>query len=157
VDPVGADLAAIKAQLAEINTKLTALIQHQQHLESKLSCQTQRDSLDFVLTDADAWFRDLLRIPHLGLSQRNDVFAILFADRNKLASDEKLLHLKLSGSDRLITACAQHIENGLKPYLGAQLAQNVRDFYATYKTAAVELLIARVDVMAVYHSHFLAT
>lgn len=154
VDPVGADLAAIKAQLAEISNKLSTLISHQQHLEAKLNCEVQRSSLDFVLTDAQAWFGDLLRVPGQSLEDRSKTFESLWNDRNKMTSDALLLHTKLSGADRLITSCAQHIENGLKPYLGAALAQNVRDFYAMYKTAAVELLVARVDVMAVFPGRF---
>jgi hypothetical protein len=155
VDPVGAGLAQIQAQLAEIERRLTELVDKQDALEQHLNCVTQRVALEHVLSDAESWFstlRGAANIPQP--SAREAAFARLFNNYEAMVSDQKHLHRALIGSDGVIRACAKHIETGLKPYLSAALADDVENFYSVYRTAAAELLIVRVNMMALHTEQF---
>jgi hypothetical protein len=155
VDPVGAGLAQIQAQLAEIERKLTELVEKQDALEQHLNCVTQRVALDHVLSDAESWFSALRGAANNPLpSARETTFARLFNNYDAMVSDQKHLHRALIGADGVIRACARHIETGLKPYISARLADDVDNFYAVYRTAAAELLIVRVNMMALHTDQF---
>ncbi len=155
VDPTGAALAQIQAQLAEINNKLTQLIDHQYALEAKLNCAIQRTALNPALNDVRAWFntlRDQRYVTNLTARQAN--FEALFSERHRMLSAQHLLHNSLIGPDGVIRACAQHIEEGLRPFLSTDLAAEVHDFYAIYHTASAELLIVRANMMALHPENF---
>ena len=156
VDPVGAGLAQIQEQLAEIERKLTELlVDKQDALEQHLNCVTQRVALEHVLSDAESWFSTLRKAANIPQpSARESAFARLFNNYEAMVSDQKHLHRALIGSDGVIRACAKHIETGLKPYVSAALADDVSNFYSVYHTAAAELLIVRVNMMALHTEQF---
>ena len=158
VDPTAYGLAQIQAQLAEIDRKLTELIDHQQALEQHLNCVTQRVALDHVLSDAQASFATLRGAARISQpSERASVFSRLYAHYEAMVSDQNHLHRALEGSDGLIRACAKHIETGLRPYLNATLSDDVNAFYSTYQTAAAELLIVRANMIALHPQQFAST
>jgi hypothetical protein len=155
VDPVGAELARIQEQLAQIEKRLEELVDKQDALEQHLNCVTQRVALEHTLSDAESWFATLRKARNTPEpSARAAAFARLFNNYEAMVSDQKHLHRALIGADGVIRACARHIETGLKPYLSAALADDVDNFYAVYHTAAAELLIVRVNMMALHTEEF---
>lgn len=155
VNPFSAGLGGIQSQLAEITNKLNQLIDHQYALEARLNCAIQRTGLNPVLGDAKAWFntlQDQQNVP--SLTARKDNFALLFTERERMRSDQEHLHLALIGANGAIRACAEHVQIGLRPFFSSDIGNEVNDFYATYHVAAAELLIVRVNLMALYPKHF---
>jgi hypothetical protein len=155
VDPVAHGLAQIEAKLEEIDRKLTQLIDEQQALEQHLNCVVQRTALDHSLSEARAWFARLRGTARTtDLAEREKVFERLFAQYDAMVADQDHLHQALIGSDGLIRACAKHIQSGMRPYLSAQLAIDVNNFYDVYRTAATELLILRSNMIAFHPGQF---
>jgi hypothetical protein len=156
VDPNGAALAQISAQLQEIDRKLAQLIDHQAALGAKLSCEVQRVALSKTLSEVKAWYARLLEAGQLAdPAARVAVLEALYSQYSAMLADQDHIHRLLH--DGLIRACAQHIELSERPYLSAALAYNVHDFYAVYHTAAVELLVVRANMIALHPAHFAPT
>ena len=57
-------------------------------------------------------------------------------------------------SEGLIRACAKHIQEGFRPFVSADLANEVHNFYAIYHIAAAQLLIVRANMMALHPGQF---
>ena len=157
VDPTGAALAAIQEQLAQLDAKLTQLIDHQQALGERLSCEIQRTALGSTLSDIKGWFATL-REQRLVTSQasRQANLESLFGERHRMASAQIYLHDSLVGNNlpNLLRSCARHIEETEKPFLSAYLQREVVNFWSLYRAAAAELLVVRANMVALHPDQF---
>jgi hypothetical protein len=161
VDPTGALLQQISAQLAEINAKLTQLIDHQRALGERLSCESQRTALGSTLSDIQTWYAELRRQgdPTIGQSSRQLNLDDLFAQRTRMESAQHYLHNALIGNNlpNLLRSCAKHLEETEAPFLSAHLEAEVWNFWSLYRTAAAELLVVRANMIALHPERFSAT
>jgi hypothetical protein len=154
LDPGSAQLEAIRSQLAALDAKVTQLVQHQERLEARLNCAIQRTGhLATIVSRAQTSLQTLVDASRLsdvgGRTRRLDS---LYREYNVLTTDQRDLHNRIM--DGALIACAEHIERGMEPWLTSQLAPAVRDFYATYRTAAVSLLVVRTNIIALHPAEF---
>jgi hypothetical protein len=149
LDPTSAHLEAIREQLAQLDAKITELKVHQQHLEARLNCSVQRSGVDSILARAQTNLELLASAQKLSSqSSRQARLNALYNDYGAISSDQLDLHQRLIGSGGVIRACAEHIEQGMRPFLTSKLAPAVHDFYATYEAAAVSMLVVRLNILA---------
>jgi hypothetical protein len=156
VDPTAHGLAQIQEQLAALDRKVSELVSHQDAMEQHLNCVIQRSSVASILSFARTWFERLKNAANLpDLSARATVMERLYGQYDTMTAYQDHLHYALV-NDGLITACAKHIESGMRPYLSARLAYEVRAFYSVYQGAASMLLVLRADMMALHPEQFAA-
>jgi hypothetical protein len=161
VDPTGALLQQISAQLAEINAKLTQLIDHQRALGAQISCETQRVALGPTLNSIQTWYAELRRQgdPTIDQASRQLNLDDLFRQRLEMETAQNHLHNALVGNNLpvMLRACAKHLEEQEAPFLSAHLEAEVWNFWSLYRTAATELLVVRANMIALHPERFAAT
>jgi hypothetical protein len=149
LDPTSAELAAIRDQLTVLDAKITELKLHQERLEARLNCSIQRSGVDSILARAQTSLETLLSAQKLPTqSGRVARLNALYSQYIPLSADQQDIHNRLIGANGVIRACAEHIEQGMRPFLTSKLAAAVHDFYATYEAAAVSLLVVRLNLIA---------
>jgi len=148
IDPTSHELSLIRDQLAALDAKLTELQNYQQAVEHHLNCAVQRTHLHTILASADTHLSALVDVGRLPLlASRVTRLDALYNSYILLSSQQRELHLAVSGADGALRACAKHIEMSQRPFLTSQLAPAVRDFYAAYEAAALSLLTVRVNII----------
>jgi hypothetical protein len=154
-DPQQYGIEQIQAQLAQLDSKLTQLGEHQLKLANQFDCVTQRTELYSVVARAQSQLESVKNALQLPTTEgRAARFDGLFRNYEQMAADQLHLHNALIGPQGVILSCARHMESGMQPYLTASLARNVHDFYATYSTAAAALLVVRAQMMALHPDQF---
>lgn len=144
-DPTGTQLNEIRDQLEQLDRKLDELRAYTASVDARLSCTTQRTHLNTIVASADVHLRELADISTiktesgraLALDRLKGDFLLLGSQNGDLA-----LTLKQGAIDD----CARKIELSERPFLTAQLAQEVNDFYAVYETTHVSLLTVRANL-----------
>ena len=154
-DPTAHGLAQIQEQLAQLDAKITQLGDHQLKLANQFDCVTQRTDLLSVVTRAQSSLQSLTNAVQLtDPAGRAARFERMFQQLEAMQADQLHIHQALVGPQGVILSCARFIESGYSPYLNSSLATTVHDFYATYKAAAVALVIVRANLMALHPEQF---
>jgi hypothetical protein len=157
VDPTAHALAQIQEQLAQLDAKLTELIDHQRLLGERLSCESQRVALGGTLAEIKSWYASLREQRSVtSLSARQANFESLFSERHRMSAAQIHLHDALVGNNlpNLIRSCAKYIEETERPFLSAYLEHEVWDFWSLYRTASAELLVVRVNMIALHPAQY---
>jgi hypothetical protein len=157
VDPTGAALAAIQEQLAQLDAKLTELANHQRALGERLSCEIQRTALGTTLSEIKGWYFTLREQQYVrNLSSQQTNLESLFTERHRMHAAQIHLHDALVGNNlpNLIRSCAKHIEETEYPFLSAYVHQEVWNFWSLYRAASTELLVVRVNMVAIHPELF---
>ena len=146
IDPTAYALAQIQEQLAQLDAKLTQLADHQRALGNTLGCKIQTSDLQDEVSAAQTSLASFVAASSLkNQGDRVAQLDALYPQLFKLATDQRTIHNTLV--DGALIDCAKHIEDGMAPYLSSALADYVRDFYATYKSAELALFLVRANLM----------
>jgi len=145
IDPTAAVLSEIRAQLTELDQKISQLQQHQDALADRQLCATHVGTLRQIVSRARVSLGELIEATNLpDVTAREARLDQLWIGRGQLATDQDQLHTTLM--DDAIVACGRSFESAMYPFLTSQLAPEVRDWYATYHAAGIALLTVRLNL-----------
>lgn len=157
VDPTNTLLRQISEQLAQLDAKLTELADHQRALGEKLSCEIQRTALGETLSNIKGWYFTLREQQYVtSEASRKANLESLFNERHRMHAAQIHLHDALVGNNlpNLLRACARHIEETEYPFLSSYVYDEVWNFWTLYRAAATELLVVRVNMVALHPELF---
>lgn len=152
VDPTAYGIAQIQAKLEEISGKLTQLINAQDALGAKLSCELQQASVSRDLADIKAWYHAMVQARYSSFDVRKADLETLYSHRFSMHSVQIHLHDALVGNGvpSLLRACGKNVEKAMYPYMSAFLGHEMHRLYSIYHVASAELLVVRVNMMALH-------